>query len=537
MSPSVLEQIQAHKSGSLAAQQVTARIATRPLVGGYARISDAYEDAETGVTEGGVKRQQKVNELLTEARGWDLHERLYVDNSVSAYKAGVVRDAFEAMLEDLTNGIIDGVVCYNLDRLARRVNDLERVIEVYDAGRRSGRQMYFATNEGSIDLSSDDGITLARIMVAFANKASRDTGRRVALKHQESRDEGRNTGGARPFGWSREKDASDQWVYTHHPREAAAIRDGAARLIDGTTSWYGLLLEWNEAGLRTARGKEWTTNTIKQMFTSPRLAGWLVHQGKIAVHSRTGELIRSQAPAILTDEEYEALLVATETESKGFSSASGRERYLLSGLLLCKQCGSVLVGNRHFNRKRGKEYFYYVCHRNGARAGDGTSLACGKVSASMPALDEMIERLVLPIVVEHTNGLATKEEIPHQEEMVGNRAKREEWASKLRSGEAPSDIALPIINELDKRADAIRREQAKARRRAHGAQRAAGVTEKTWPALSLAERRAHVRRYIKAIYILPAEKRVGNRFDPSRVLPPVWQTGFEPASSPASASR
>jgi site-specific DNA recombinase len=98
-----------------------------------------------------------------------------VDNDVSAYKTKVVRPKFEALLDDLKLGLVDGVVVYDLDRFARQPVDLERAIRIFDD--RPG--LVFATVQSDIDLSTSDGRTVARVMVAFANKTSMDTSRRI----------------------------------------------------------------------------------------------------------------------------------------------------------------------------------------------------------------------------------------------------------------------------------------------------------------------------------------------------------------------
>jgi DNA invertase Pin-like site-specific DNA recombinase len=96
-----------------------------------------------------------------------------VENDVSAYKTKVVRPEFEALLDGLKLGLVDGVVLYDLDRFARQPVDLERAIRIFDD--RPG--LVFATVQSDIDLSTSDGRTMARVMVAFANKSSMDTSR------------------------------------------------------------------------------------------------------------------------------------------------------------------------------------------------------------------------------------------------------------------------------------------------------------------------------------------------------------------------
>ncbi|MET8767674.1 recombinase family protein [Streptomyces sp. NPDC004658] len=69
------------------------------------------------------------------------------------------RDDLELMLKDLRAGLIDGIVAYDLDRLARQPRDLERLIEIYDERPR----LEFATVTNDINIGTPDGRTMARI--------------------------------------------------------------------------------------------------------------------------------------------------------------------------------------------------------------------------------------------------------------------------------------------------------------------------------------------------------------------------------------
>ncbi|MFF1562968.1 recombinase family protein [Streptomyces sp. NPDC058293] len=114
--------------------------------------------------------------------------RIYTRISRDTTKAtpNVVRDEFELMLKDLRAGLIDGIVAYDLDRLARQPRDLERLIEIFDERPKSE----FATVTNDVNLGTPDGRTMARIMVAFANKSSHDASRRITRKHLELAQQG-----------------------------------------------------------------------------------------------------------------------------------------------------------------------------------------------------------------------------------------------------------------------------------------------------------------------------------------------------------
>src|SRR5215468_8507423 len=185
-------------------------------VGTYARISDDAEQLGLG-----VGRQQDDTRKLVDLRGWTLADT-YLDNDVSAYQPKVVRPDFERMLADLETGVIQGIAVYDLDRLARQPADLERIISIYDR-----KPLVFATVQGDIDLSTPDGRTMARVMVAFANKASMDTARRVARKRLENAMNGVGSGGHRPFGWF---DNGETILYY----EADHLRQAARDILAGT---------------------------------------------------------------------------------------------------------------------------------------------------------------------------------------------------------------------------------------------------------------------------------------------------------------
>jgi DNA invertase Pin-like site-specific DNA recombinase len=123
------------------------------------------------------------------------------DNSVSAYKANIARPEFERMLADLDAGLVDGIVAYDLDRFARQPVDLERAIKLYD--RRPG---VFATVQGDIDLGSADGRTMARVLIAFANKSSMDMSRRITRKKRQLAEQGMyGGGGKRGYGYEEDR--------------------------------------------------------------------------------------------------------------------------------------------------------------------------------------------------------------------------------------------------------------------------------------------------------------------------------------------
>ena len=132
-------------------------------VGIHCRIShDAPGDA------GGTARQEAACRRFAEARGWVVSV-VFVDNDVSAYR-DVDRPAFGDLSLAVICGDVDGVLFWKLDRLVRRPVDSERFWELCQT---SGVWLTSVTEP--IDTSTDLGVGLVRVLVAFASTPGRSS--------------------------------------------------------------------------------------------------------------------------------------------------------------------------------------------------------------------------------------------------------------------------------------------------------------------------------------------------------------------------
>lgn len=539
--------------GALAAlEQQNAALLARWIVrlGAYTRISDDQEDAGTGDRGAGVERQFESVTALCKATETDrLLAQIvgrYEDNDVSAFK-DVPRPEFERLLSDLEDGRIDGIIVYDLDRLCRRPRDLERVIDIYDAAAKAGRKLYFRTVHDAIDLASPDGITMARVLVAFANKASRDTARRVAAKHLKTALTGRPVSGTRPFGWDYTRDAvvlSDgreipevtepgrKGNQVINVEEAHELRRVVADLLGGV-SLNSVVNDLNSRGIKTSRGNAWSAATLKQLLVAPRMAGLRVHQGELLIHDETKEFVRGLWDPVVTPEVWMALselLGARDGRNSGRRRESHRD-YMLSGILRCVECTGPLHGNA-----RNEKHFYYACKTRGG--GPDSSGGCGKVSVSGVAVDELVSDLIKARML-------TLKPTPDDEGDVEGRLQeaREQISAytaalgNLKVGtEALAKVTADLRNTQEV-ADGLLRLRNQRLVMAQRAERQRRIGPDSWDSLPVAEKRAYVRLEVDAIYASRATKK-GNRFDPER-LRVVWRTqpgAADPAVSTAQGS-
>jgi len=457
-------------------------------IGIYARISD---DAEG--TRLGVKRQEQDCRSIARVRGWSV-KRLYVDNDVSAFNTKVVRPEFEQLLADLDAGVIGGVVTYDLDRFARQPVDLERAIKVFDAH----RGLAFATVQSDIDLSTPDGRTMARVMVAFANKSSMDTSRRIKRKNLEFAQRGIPRSVHRPFGYEAD-------LVTICEPEAALLRQAAVDVLNGV-AMHTIARRWNEQGVTTSTGGEWRQTTVRRALVSPRAAGYRIYQGKIAINTN-GERVMAQRPPIFDMATWEALCAFIEDPARtGRHTHPGGRTRLLSGLLRCGRCGTRMSAGRN---PRQRQIHIYVCKPATSNGG------CGGVGVAGPRLDELVTDLVLRYLADRQVAHQI-EPWPSEDELTTATGRISELMTAFSAGELSSDTVFPAVAKLEDRANQLRSERATwLRDQMTLANQPTNVAE-SWPELEVDDRRAVIGRVLQSVVVKPAEKK-GGRFDPSRV--------------------
>jgi site-specific DNA recombinase len=451
----------------------------------YTRISK-----DDGEGQGlGVARQEKDCRALADAKGWPVAQ-VFTDNDVGAY-SGKARPSYLRMLDEIEGGEIDAVLIWHLDRLTRRPAELEAFFDVCDkAGVKA-----LATVTGDIDLATDDGRFLARILGAAARKESDDKSRRTKRKHLEVAQAGLPVGGFRAFGYEDDK-------ITVRADEAAMIRDAAMRVLAGE-SIRRVVMDWNNHGLTGPRGGRWTQTSLRKILVSARVAG---------LRSLGGEVVADAVwPPILDRPTWERVRVTLE--SRRTRDGFGARTYLLSGFCRCGRCGSRLVSQPRSNRRRS-----YTCSSNPDKPG------CGGVRVIAEPLEELVVEAVKLAVDSPELAQAVRD---HED--VGDDAA--DTAELERATARLEELSAMWAREEISRAEWLearrvverRIEGAQARLAAQSDKAAVrsyvgreGVLRAAWPSLSFDRQRAVIAALIDRVTILPAHQPRG-RFDPARV--------------------
>lgn len=288
-----------------------------------------------------VARQEQQCRALCAARGWKV-VRVLSDNDTSATAAS--RPGYKELTGIIQGRLADVVVVWAVDRLVRRLADLESVISDCET---AGVKM--ATVSGDLDLSTDQGRLVGRILASVARgEMERKAARQAAASRQAAELGAARKACPRPFGWLPDR-------VTMHPTEGPAVAAAARALLAGCTL-TGICREWDKAGLRPPRApfgpaRPWNRRSITTIMRNPRIAGISVYKGT--------EIGTGKWDALVPEGTFRAVVKLLDDPSRAKQQGVRR---MLGGLAECT-CGNKIIGSQN-----GLGQPTYRCHqatRNG----------------------------------------------------------------------------------------------------------------------------------------------------------------------------
>jgi len=208
--------------------------------------------------------------------GWRLVKTAYDDGGLSG--ATMERPALQCLLADISQGLIDVVVVYKVDRLTRSLTDFAKMVEVFDA-----RGVSFVAVTQQFNTTTSMGRLTLNVLLSFAQFEREVTGERIRDKIAASKQKGMWMGGTVPLGY----DVIDRRLAVNQS-EADTVREIFRRYLE-LGSVRLLMEDLNRRGIRSkvrvarngqkSGGNLFFRGALYALLSNPIYIGEIRHKG------------------------------------------------------------------------------------------------------------------------------------------------------------------------------------------------------------------------------------------------------------------
>ena len=300
----------------------------------YVRVS-TQEQALEGYS---LDAQQEKLKKYAEYQKYDV-VGVYRDEGFSA--ASMARPALQRLINDIKVGKINTVLIYKLDRLSRRVKDVLELVELFI----KYEVTLFSITE-NLDLSSPFGRAALKMSATFSELERETIIERTRLGKDQRVKEGKMLiTRCAPFGYKYNKETSRFDVV---PEEAEMVKKLFELYIQGYS--FRKLYDYARANF----GHPYFGNPMccKAIIKRPMYAGYFLWKNELYKGTNFDAIIP-----------YETYARAQkQVEANKTVRNHDNTPYLLTGLLVCAQCGNRYVGklyDRYRKKPDGTESKHY----------------------------------------------------------------------------------------------------------------------------------------------------------------------------------
>lgn len=343
----------------------------------YLRKSRKDLEAEMQGAGETLARHREALLALANQRGYDVG-RVY--SEIGSADSIAARPVMQQLLDDVQAGMWQGVLVYDVARLARGdTMDQGRVAETF---RYSTPPTRIITPDRIYDPDNEADEEYFEFGLFFARREYKHSTRRMQAGRASSGHEGKYAGSVDPYGYRRYKLKGEKgWSLSIVPQEAEYVRmmytwavNGRDAVIDGVIVHQEMGASkiadaLNALGSRTLRGNLWTPSSVRGILHNPIYAGkvhWLKREKKVQMID--GQRVNKRPlsdryfveegrhPAIIQQELWDAAQLATKGRNRASVHKSKQMVNPLAGFVKCAECGKAMVRTPMYGHLAGVDY-------------------------------------------------------------------------------------------------------------------------------------------------------------------------------------
>lgn len=310
----------------------------------YARVST--EDQLKGY---GINNQ--IDECLKKIKNQE--HMLFKDEGISGEI--IDRPGLTLLRENVQAGIIDEVVCYDPDRLSRK---LMHQLMIDDEFRKKGVRVVFVNGEYA---QSPEGQLFFSMRGAISEFEKEKIKQRTKGGKLRKAREGKVLGNYGLYGYDYDREKKSYKINEEQAKVVKMIFDYFTEPTSPFKGINGIARHLTDMGIPTAKnGKVWHRQVVRQMLMNISYTGKHPHNR----YDTEGDYVRKQSgqttqqkirpeeewiyveiPQIITEDQYNMAQDLLKESRRRYAKDSLHD-YLLSGLLRCKDCNNTMTGAR-----------------------------------------------------------------------------------------------------------------------------------------------------------------------------------------------
>ncbi len=342
----------------------------------YCRYSSSAQD--DGYS---IEAQQKAIANFALSNGYDV-QYSYIDRAKTGTNAN--RPEFQRMMKDAKAGLFDVIIIHKIDRFSRNRYDFA----VYEAHlSMCGVKLISVTENFGEGVEAD---LMKGFHELFADYYSKNLSREVRKSLDIISSQGLHCGGSPPLGY----DVVDKKLAINEA-EAEIVRL-IFEMYSNKYTYNDMAKELNARGYTTKSGNEFSASSFNSILNQEKYIGTYVYNRRVS-KSLTGkynshankpedEIVRipNAVPRIIDDETFNRVQARLNQNKRKVGAYKSKSNYLLSGLIVCGECGFHYQGN---SRKGGSGTIYssYRCGKK-----QNHKIGCGNKEIEKNKLENFV---------------------------------------------------------------------------------------------------------------------------------------------------